>query len=205
MSKREELKDGGKGRKFLDRFEHRYDSDRTTFRLSNIGHTSIDKIREITGSTNISVFKEMANWIQENKDEFEKISFSERNLDNARRKTYVIEKNVLKKLAELSKAKGVSRDLFVDSITIFMKDKLEQELTVKQKIYDKYEKELSQILNKILPQIEKIKEEIYEKKELGEDKQLLNWFDDFLSVTFDTLLINYPTPWPEKITKIHKF
>lgn len=146
---------------------------RTTFRISKAAHDAIKQVSKIYKIKNTEVFDAFLPNFQEVKKQIKDLdmpSFS--NIKgNATRKTYLINKSTLLNIEKAAKEEKISRDSFVDFMSLALKILCD---TKSSKEKSKYEKVLEEIINPFLKHAEKIEKDII--KELGNDDPAVSRF-----------------------------
>jgi hypothetical protein len=142
---------------------------RTTFRISKEAHDAIKHISKVFKIKNTEVFDSFLPNFQELKKQIKDLDMpSLSNIKgNATRKTYLINKSTLLNIEKVAKEEKISRDSFVDFMSLVLKLLCDKRLS-KEK--SKYEKVLEEIINPFWEHAEKIEKDII--KELGKDDPL---------------------------------
>lgn len=146
---------------------------RTTFRISKAAHAAIKHVSKVYKIKNTEVFDWFLPIFQGlKKDEKSGSGMSSYSVnDNATRKTYLINKSTLLNIEKVAKEKKISRDSFVDFMSLALKILCDMKSS-KEK--SKYEKVLEEIINPFLKHAEKIEKDII--KELGNDDPVVSRF-----------------------------
>jgi hypothetical protein len=144
---------------------------RTTFRFSKKGHEAFKNLSKQQGKKNADIFDTLIEIFDVLKKEKIEFPLPTKEKFETIRKTYIINKNTLLKINNISKKLGMKKDLFIDTMAEILM-LISEKRTIKK--HQNYQSVLNNIISPFRGNAEEIEKKLKEK--LGEDDPIVSQF-----------------------------